>query len=81
MKHDRRALLALQLILGETVARCDEFAGAIRAHQQRRQVATGGLPGVPRRLEVLTSGGEVALTLADRVDVQAVEAGRQDACF
>jgi hypothetical protein len=35
---------------------------------------------MPRCLEVLARGGEVAVALADGVDMQAVEAGGQDAC-
>ena len=79
---------AEQFLGGEGVGRRHQLRRAVLAHLQRRQVAAGGMAAVARHLEVAARGVEVAgraagrgdrvgLALAHRVDVQAVEAGRQ----
>ena len=78
VEQDCRALRALELILGEAVAGGDEFAGTVGAHQQRRKIPARGLSGMTRRLEVVARGSEITFTLADRMDVQTVQAGRED---
>ena len=78
VEQDCRAVRALELILGEAVAGGDEFAGTVGAHQQRRKIPASGLSGMTRCLEVVSRGSEITFTLADRMDVQTVQAGRED---
>ena len=77
-----------QVLGGERVGRRHQHRGAVLADLQRGQVAAGGVAAVAGHLEMRTGGVEVAgraagrrdgvgLALADRVDVQTVEARRQ----
>ena len=79
---------AEQILRGERVGGRHQLRGAVLAHLQRRQVAAGGMAAVAGHLEMRAGGVEVAgraagrgdrvgFALADRVDVQAVEARRQ----
>ena len=79
---------AEQFLGGERVGGRHQLGGAVLAHLQRREVTAGGMPGVAGHLEMRSGGVEVTgraagrgdrvgFALAHRVDVQAVEAGRQ----
>src|ERR1700743_3115045 len=88
MDDDRGLLAAEQVLHGEGVGGGHQRAAAVSADLQRGQVTAGRLRRVPGDLEVIAGGQEVAgcaavgpdrigLTLADLVDVDAVEPGRE----
>ena len=79
MDDQRAAFRPLQAGFGERVGRRDDLACAVAADVQRRQVSARRMPGMSGDLQMTAGRREVALALADGVDVHAVAAGGEDA--
>src|SRR5581483_4334140 len=90
VNDDRRAWGGKQLVGGDGIGGRRQLRRTVTTHVQGGEVTAGWMRGVPGSLVVpsgrkevagLTAGGRhrVGLALADRVDVHAVKARRQDA--